>query len=130
MTKAAFAAHLVERTKIKAIHNHVLVYDMAFDVRTLNSGIILLNDNGKGYGIRPRWGRVYAVGPEQQDVVPDQWIMVAHGRWTRGIKIEDENGEKTLRRIDPEDILLVSDSPEQPIDDTQSTAVHVDKQTT
>jgi hypothetical protein len=129
MTQAAFAAHLVERAKIKTIRNHVLVYDMAFDGRTLNSGIILLNDNGKGYGIRPRWGRVYAVGPDQHDVVPDQWIMVAHGRWTRGIKIQDEHGEKTLRRIDPDDILLVSDSPEQPIDDTQSTATHVDKQT-
>lgn len=129
MSKPAFSAHKVERDKIKAIHDHVLVYDMAFDGRTLNSGIVLLNDNGKGYGIRPRWGRVYAVGPTQREVVPDQWIMVAHGRWTRGIKIEDENGEKTLRRIDPADILLISDSPEEPQDDTQSTAVHIDKQT-
>jgi hypothetical protein len=129
MSKPAFSAHKVERNKIKAIHDHVLVYDMAFDGRTLNSGIVLLNDNGKGYGIRPRWGRVYAVGPTQHEVVPDQWIMVAHGRWTRGIKIEDENGEKTLRRIDPADILLISDSPEEPQDDTQSTAVHIDKQT-
>lgn len=121
-------AHRVERAKIQTFHNNVLVYDMTFDQRTLNSGIILLNDNGKGYGIRPRWGKVYAVGPEQHDVKPDQWIMVAHGRWTRGIKIQDETGEKTLRRIDPNDILMVSDSPEQPQDDTQSTAVHVDKQ--
>lgn len=121
-------AHKVERAKLKTIHDHVLVYDMAFDGRTLSSGLILLNDNGKGYGIRPRWGRVYAVGPDQHDVKIDQWIMVAHGRWTRGIKIEDETGVKTIRRIDPDDILMVSDSPEEPQDDTQSNAVHVDKQ--
>ena len=55
--------------------------------------------------------------------------MIAHGRWTRGLKIEDEAGELTLRKIDPNDILLVSDQEEAPQDDTQSTAVHIDKQT-
>ena len=127
--KHAFESHKVTREKIKALHDSIIVYDMSFDGRKLNSGIILLNDDGKGYGIRPRWGRVYAVGPEQKDVQVDQWIMVAHGRWTRGIKIEDESGELTLRKIDPTDILLISDSAEQPMDDTQSTAVHIDKQT-
>ena len=127
--KAAFAPHKVQRNQIKAIHDHVLVHEMAFDGRKLNSGIILLNDDGKGYGIRPRWGRVYAVGPDQTDVQVGQWIMVAHGRWTRGLKIEDESGELTLRKIDPKDILLVSDREEPPQDDTQSNAVHVDKQT-
>ena len=127
--KHAFEPHKVAREKIKALHDNIIVYDMSFDGRKLNSGIILLNDDGKGYGIRPRWGRVYAVGPKQNEVQVDQWIMVAHGRWTRGIKIEDESGELTLRKIDPNDILLISDSPEQPMDDTQSTAVHIDKQT-
>jgi hypothetical protein len=47
--------------------------------------------------------------------------MVAHGRWTRGIDIEDENGPTTIRRIDPKDILLVSDIPM--VDETQSTKV-------
>jgi hypothetical protein len=37
--------------------------------------------------------------------------MVAHGRWTRGLKIEDETGEKTIRKVDTNDILLVSDDP-------------------
>jgi len=50
-----------------------------------------------------------------------QWICVTHGRWTRGIEIEDEHGQLTLRRIDPNDILLVSDT--QPQDDTMSSAI-------
>jgi hypothetical protein len=45
------------------------------------------------------------------------------------LDIEDESGKHTIRRIDPEDILLISDSEDMPQDDTMSTAVHVPKQT-
>lgn len=127
MTKAAFAPHQLTRNQIRPLGNTVIVSDMSFDGRTLNSGIVLLSDDGKGYGIRPRWGRVYAVGPEQTEVTVGQWVMVAHGRWTRGIDVQDESGELTLRKIDPNDILLVTDSDQAPQDDTQSDAVHVDK---
>lgn len=119
-TKAAFEPHRIE--KIKALRDNVLVCDMEFTGRQLSSGIILMNDNGKSEGIRPRWGRVYEIGPEQQDVTVGQWICVAHGRWTRGLDIEDNVGKKTIRKIDPKDILLVSD--EHPgYDDTMSEAV-------
>ena len=82
---------------------------MAFKERKLASGIILLDDDGKGYGIRPRWGKVYAIGPDQKDVTQGQWIMVDHGRWTRGVKIADGNDETVIRKVDNKDILLVSD---------------------
>jgi hypothetical protein len=39
--------------------------------------------------------------------------MISHGRWTRGLEIEDPTGEKTIRRIDNNDILMVSDEPMQ-----------------
>lgn len=110
-------------TALRALHDTVLVEDMNFAGRTLSSGIILPSDNGKSSGIRPRWGRVYAVGPDHRDVRPGQWICVAHGRWTRGVQIEDPQGQRTIRRIDPSDILLVSDV--QPDDDTMSDAVVV-----
>ena len=106
---------------ITALRDWVLVSEMNFDERTLSSGIVLVRDNGKSSGIRPRWGRVYAVGPEQQSVAVGDYICVAHGRWTRGIEISDSEGEKTIRRIDPNDILLVSDT--MPDDDTMSDAV-------
>jgi hypothetical protein len=56
--------------------------------------------------------------------------MVAHGRWTRGIDIADGqlDHKRTIRKIDPKDILLISDNPERPQDDTMSTAVHIPKQ--
>ena len=54
-----------------------------------------------------------------------QWILVSHGRWTRGVTIEDTAGEVTIRRIDPNDILLVSES--EPSDDSLSSAVLKDQ---
>jgi len=124
--KPAFSPHKINKHQIRALHDHVIVSEMTFDQRITSSGLILLNDNGTTLGIRPRWGQVYAVGPEQKDVQVGQWICVAHGRWTRGLDIEDESGLRTIRRIDPEDILLISNT--QPQDDTMSTAVHVSKQ--
>lgn len=109
---------------LRALRDTVIVEDMNFSGRTLSSGIILPKDDGKSSGIRPRWGRVYAVGPEHKDVAVGQWICVAHGRWTRGLEIENAAGQRTtVRRIDPNDILLVSD--EQPDDDTMSDAISV-----
>lgn len=96
-------------TKLKAIKKDVIVADMYFGERISAGGIILRNDDTKSSGIRPRWGIVYAVGPEVTDLKVGQYICISHGRWTRGIKIEDENGEQTIRKVDPNDILLVSD---------------------
>ena len=125
--KPAFSPHKINKHQLRALHDHVIVSEMTFDQRITSGGLILLNDNGTTLGIRPRWGQVYVVGPKQKDVQVGQWICVAHGRWTRGLDIEDETGLRTIRRIDPEDILLISDT--QPQDDTMSTAVHVAKQT-
>jgi co-chaperonin GroES (HSP10) len=123
LMKAAYSAHRV--SKLQALNDSVLVEDMTFDERISNGGIVLLNDNGKSSGIRPRWGRVYATGPDQQDVRVGEWILVAHGRWTRGLDIEDDSGKRTIRKIDPKDILMSAD--ERPADVTFSDAIHVEK---
>ena len=125
--KAAYSPHKLTREQIRPLGEHVIVSDMKFDERISRGGIVLVNDNGSTRGIRPRWAKVYAVGPEQTDpdLQPGKWILVAHGRWTRGIEIEDENGKQTLRRVDPNDVLLASDEPQQ--DETFSDAIHIDK---
>ena len=102
--------------KLKPIKDYVLVTEMNFGERKLSSGLLLLGDDKKNSGIRPRWARVYAIGPDQRDVTPGQWILVEHGRWTRGVKFEYNTDEfLTVRRIDSKAILLVSD--EQPNSD-------------
>ena len=123
--KASYAPHKID--SLRALNDSVIVEDMEFSGRTLSSGIILMNDNGTTAGIRPRWGRVYAIGPDQKDVSVGQWICVAHGRWTRGLDIEDATGARTIRRVDPKDILLISD--EQPDDDTMSDAIQASQMT-
>lgn len=120
--KPAFAPHQISRENFQPIRDWVIATEMNFEGRTLSSGVILLGDNGRSDGIRPRWGQVYAVGPDQTDIKVGDWICVAHGRWTRGLDIEDESGKRTVRRIDPNDILLVADS--CPNDDTISNAVN------
>jgi co-chaperonin GroES (HSP10) len=128
MTKAAFSAHKITCDQLKPLHDSVIVSDMTFDERLTSGGIVLLSDNGKSTGIRPRWGRVYAVGPDQKDIRVGTWVCVEHGRWTRGIEIEDENGKQTLRRVDPKDVMMESD--ERPADVTFSQAIHVEAKPT
>lgn len=104
--------------------DNVIVVDMDFTGRKLSSGVILLGDDGKAEGIRPRWGRVYAIGPEQKDVEVGQWILLEHGRWSRGLKIEVDNEEIVIRRADPKAIIFVTDEKPNDADDISvSTAV-------
>lgn len=98
-----------KKIKIKAIHDDVIVSDMDFGEIRLSSGIILRSDDGKSHGIKPRWGKVYKIGPEQKEIKEGQWILIEHGRWSRKIKIDDGEGEKEIQKIDIKAILAVSD---------------------
>lgn len=116
------------RHKIKQLiplGDNIIVSEMNFKERLTSSGLILLGDDAKTSGIRPRWAQVYAIGPQQSDVKIGEWVLVAHGRWTRGLEIEDDSGPLTIRKIDPKDILLVSN--ERPTDDTMSDAVQAEQ---
>jgi co-chaperonin GroES (HSP10) len=99
---------------IKPLKKRVLVSDMHFGETKTKGGIILTDDDGSEGGIHPRWGKVYAIGDQQEDVTVGQWVMVSHGRWSRGFKVKKEGVELEVRMIDENDILLVSDEePEQ-----------------
>ena len=41
-------------------------------------------------------------------------ILIDHGRWTHGIKMQTDEGEITVRMVDNKDILMVSE--ERPAD--------------
>jgi co-chaperonin GroES (HSP10) len=118
----------VVQGKIIPIRDNVLVTDMNFDVRISKGGIVLPSDDGKSEGVRHRWGRVWAIGPEQQDVKVGEWILLEHGRWTRGVKVELENGDEIIiRRADINAILMVTD--EDPGDNTFGSHSKVEHQT-
>ena len=97
--------HKIKGT-ITPLKKRVLVSDMHFGMTKTKGGIILQDDDASTDGVHPRWAKVYAIGKDQEDVKVGQWVLVAHGRWTRYIKLEDDT---EVRMIDEQDILLVSD---------------------
>ncbi len=92
--------------QLVAIDDHVIVVDMDTEDEKIVNGIIIPSARGGDRGIHPRWAQVCAVGPEQEDVTVSEWVLVEHGRWTRGIRLEDT---KVYRKVDLDAILLVSD---------------------
>ena len=68
----------------KPLRDGVLVRSMKFDEVVTKSGI----------------------GNEQEDIQVGQWVLVAHGRWSRGFTLNDVES----RTVDPNDILGISDT--------------------
>lgn len=103
----------LKNVNIKPIRDNVLVSDMEFGEMKTKSGLIITSDDGKAHGVKPRWGKVFAVGPEQKDVEVGQWVLVEHGRWTRGIELIDEaDGEEVktiIRMVETKAMLCISD---------------------
>jgi len=90
---------------VKAVGNRVLVSDMYFGEQKTKSGIIIQDDDGTTRGVYPRWGRVYRKGPHNEDPYSEgDWVLVEHGRWTRGIAIDD-GVEREIRMVEAESIL-------------------------
>lgn len=94
--------------KLKPLRDNVIVTDMDFGEQKSASGIVILSDDGKDRGIHPRWGKVYAVGPDhKEEYNVGDWILIEHGRWTRGIEFEDDSGETfTIRMVDTNCVLM------------------------
>jgi|TARA_B110000908_G_C9816017_1_gene255064 co-chaperonin GroES (HSP10) len=93
----------------RAFGENVLVSDMHFGEQKTAGGIILGDDDGKTRGIYPRWGRVYSKGSDNKDGFQvGEWILIMHGRWTRGMKVDTPEGEIVVRKVELESILATS----------------------
>tara|TARA_B100000900_G_C20600730_1_gene725481 strand:+ start:3393 stop:3692 length:300 start_codon:yes stop_codon:yes gene_type:complete len=73
--------------------------------RVTKGGVITLADNSEERGVRARWFQTISVGDEVDDITEGQYILVSHGRWTRGIEVD---GEK-IYGIDVPEILGTSE---------------------
>lgn len=91
---------------LEPIADHIIVEDIESESEKVVNGIILPSELGANRGIRPRWAHICAVGPDQEDVSVGQWVLIEHGRWTRGVKLDDGI---VYRKADPDGLLLVSD---------------------
>lgn len=94
---------------LRAVGNRVLVSDMYFGEQTTKGGLIIKDDNGSTRGIYPRWAKVYDKGPDNIDEYNiGDWILVEHGRWTRGILLEENGIEVEVRMVETESVLAYS----------------------
>lgn len=96
---------------LTAIGDKVLVSDMHFGEQKTASGLILRDDNGSTRGIYPRWGKVFSKGSlNKGEYNVGDWILVEHGRWTRGIALDVDGVELEVRMVENESILAYSDT--------------------
>jgi co-chaperonin GroES (HSP10) len=100
---------------LRPLGDGVLLSDMEFGDETTKTGIIVKSDDGNVQGIKPRWGKVWAVGPDQTDVKVGDWVLMEHGRWSRATEYENEDGSITkIQKADVNAMLIVAD--EKPSD--------------
>jgi co-chaperonin GroES (HSP10) len=95
--------------KLRPLNDNILVTDMHFDEMKTASGIVIKSDDGKAHGVKPRWCRVWAIGPEQKEVKVGEWILVEHGRWTRGVTVREDGKEILIRRVENISVMLKAD---------------------
>jgi hypothetical protein len=84
----------------------VLIED--FGLKKTASGLYLNDKDGSHESIKPRWFQVTHVGPDNKDFQVDDYVLVAHGRWSRGFTLDDETKTKYYH-LDIEEILMISD---------------------
>jgi co-chaperonin GroES (HSP10) len=116
----------VALSKLKPIRDNIVIVDMDFGEQVTKGGLVLLSDDGKSEGVKSRWGRIHSVGPMQEDVKAGEWILLEHGRWSRGFTVLDDDGNDIIiRRADPKGILAVADEkPNETIYSAHSTVTH------
>jgi co-chaperonin GroES (HSP10) len=94
---------------VKATKNKILaeMIDKPDQTITTQGGIILTEKDATENAVRPRWFKVYSVGSEIDFIKEGEYVMVAHGRWSNGLKI---NEDLKLYLIDNDECLAVNDT--------------------
>jgi hypothetical protein len=96
-------------TDIKPLRDKVIgILVDNYGLKTTINGLIINEIDGSSQSIRPRWFKVTHIGPEQKFVKVGDYVLVSHGRWSRGFFIGQETTEKYYH-IDENEILITSD---------------------
>lgn len=96
---------------VRPLRDVVFIKHMDFESQKTINGLILPKDDGKVTGIRPRWGQIWAIGPDQTELKVGEWVLVEHGRWTRTVEVEQEDGSVLeVRMVDNNAIMAVSET--------------------
>ena len=107
-------------TTLTPLHNNVFVTEMDQGNKLTKGGLIILDDNMGARGIRPRWAKIFAIGPDVKDVAVGEWVLIEHGRWSNRIPMSFPDGDVDVWRIDyPAAVLIACDDDQR----LQQTAV-------
>lgn len=95
-------------TKVKAMRNKILaeMIDDPGAERTTSGGIILTEKDGTEGAVRPRWFKVYSLGEGIDWINEGAYVLVDHGRWSQGMKVDND---LKVYLLDNKDCLMVSD---------------------
>ena len=72
-------------------------------------GVILLANNATEGGMQPRWFKALAVHPEEKDVKEGDYMLVAHGRWSREYIYDDEDETQYVMVVESESVMGLQD---------------------
>lgn len=92
---------------VKAMRNKILaeMIDNPGEELKTPGGIILISKDGTESAIRPRWFKVYSVGDDIDWLTEGTYVLVDHGRWSNGMKVNDD---LKIYLLDNKDCLLES----------------------
>lgn len=90
---------MIQADNLNVLRSNVLVSEIEGGMQTIR-GIIIPDDDMKERGIKPRWCKVHKVGPEVYGIEKGDWILVEHGRWSRGFEANIEGHESTYRWVE------------------------------
>lgn len=104
--------------KIKAFGDRILatMAETPSGYKKSKSGLLIADKDMDASGIKNRWFEVYAVGEEIDWCKPGQYLLVAHGRWSNGIKAF-EGSDNKLYLLDNKECLMVSDDRPDELDE-------------
>ena len=95
--------------KVRPLPDNILVTDMEYGSTRTRAGLIIVSDDGRERGVRPRLATVYAVGDRVEDVRVGERVLISHGRWSRGVQVTNEGTSHVVRLVETESILLVAE---------------------
>jgi hypothetical protein len=99
----------ITASEFRPLRKNVFVTDLDSGMHVTAGGIIRPDDNMSETGIRSRWARVWAIGPEVEDLTVGEWIFVEHARWTNSIDIDLPSGRVRVWKVDwPNAVMLAS----------------------
>ena len=106
--------------KIKAMRDKILaeMVEKIGEEKKTAGGIILTEKDGTEEAIKPRWFKVYSIGEGIEWIEEGAYVLVAHGRWSRSMKVDED---LTVHLLDNKDCLMVTDT--DPTNDTNFRAL-------